>query len=191
MPNNTNNKSIEVLKAGGIGVMPTDTIYGLVGSALSEKTVERIYKVRRRKPEKPFIVLIGSMGDLKLFKIKVDNFSKKALTRIWPGKVSAILPCRSEKFSYLHRGTKTLAFRLPANVRLRNLLQKTGPLVAPSANPEGLRPAKNIKEAKKYFGKKIDFYMSGKKPDELPSTLIQIKNKNIVILRQGKIKIKK
>lgn len=191
MPSDMKNKPIEILKAGGIGVMPTDTIYGLVGSALSKKTVERIYAVRQRKPEKPFIVLIGSIGDLKLFKIKVDNFSKRVLSKVWPGKVSVILPCRSKKFSYLHRGTKTLAFRLPADVRLRNLFKKTGPLVAPSANPEGLRPAKNIKEAKKYFAKKIDFYIGGKKPDKLPSTLIQIKNKNIVILRRGKIKIKK
>ena len=171
--------------------MPTDTIYGLVGSALSRKTVERIYVARQRKPEKPFIVLIGSMGDLKLFKIKLDNFSKRVLNRVWPGKVSVILPCRAKNFSYLHRGTQTLAFRLPDKTWLRNLLKKTGPLVAPSANPEGLVPAKNIKEAKKYFGKKVDFYAGGKRPDKLPSTLIQIKNRDIIILRQGKIKIKK
>jgi len=190
MPSDMKNKPIEILKAGGIGVMPTDTIYGLVGSALSEKTVERIYKVRKRIPEKPLIILIGLTRDLNLFKIKLDKYSKEILNRIWPGKISVILPCQSEKFSYLHRGTKTLAFRLPADVRLRNLLRKTGPLVAPSANPEGLRPAKNIEEAKKYFGKKIDFYITGKRADELPSTLIQIKNRNIVILRQGKVKIK-
>ena len=170
--------------------MPTDTVYGLVGSALSRKTVARIYRVRKRTSEKPFIVLIGSIGDLKLFKIKVDNFSKRALSGIWPGKVSVILPCRAKNFSYLHRETKALAFRLPADVWLRNLLKRTGPLVAPSANPEGLVPAKNIKEAKKYFGKKVDFYMSGKKPDKLPSTLIKIKNRDIIILRQGKVKIK-
>lgn len=170
--------------------MLTDTIYGLVGSALSKKTVARIYRIRKRTPEKPFIVLIGSIGDLKLFKIKVDKFSKRVLNRVWPGKVSVILPCRVKNFSHLHRGTETLAFRLPADVRLRNLLKRTGPLVAPSANPEGSTPAENIEEAKNYFGKKVDFYISGKKPDKLPSTLIQIKNRDIIILRQGKVKIK-
>lgn len=170
--------------------MPTDTVYGLVGSALSQKTVARIYRVRKRTSEKPFIVLIGSIKDLKLFETNIDEYSKRVLNRIWPGKISVILSCPDKKFSYLHRETKALAFRLPADVWLRNLLKRTGPLVAPSANPEGLVPAKNIKEAKKYFGKKVDFYMSGKKPDKLPSTLIKIKNRDIIILRQGKVKIK-
>ncbi len=171
--------------------MPTDTIFGLVGSALSRNTVERIYGVRKRKPEKPFVILIASMGDLDLFKIKTDNFSKKTLNRVWPGKISVILPCPHKRFAYLHRGTKGLAFRLPDKTWLRNLLKKTGPLVAPSANPEGLAPAKNIKEAKRYFGKKIDFYAGGKKADKLSSTLIQIKDKKIIILRQGGARIKK
>jgi L-threonylcarbamoyladenylate synthase len=70
------------------------------------------------------------------------------------------------------------------------LLKKAGPLVAPSANPEGMEPAKTIKEAKEYFGERVDFYINGGKLLSPPSTLIEIKNKKIFIKRKGAVKIK-
>jgi len=149
-----------LLEKGGVGVLPTDTIYGIVGSALRKKTVERIYRLRKRNPKKPMIVLIATLHDLKRFGVKIDSETARILKKLWPNKISVILPCRSKKFSYLHRGTKTLAFRLPAEASakaglpsfsLRKLLKSVGPLVAPSANWEGERPARTIQEAKKYF----------------------------------------
>ena len=111
------------------------------------------------------------------------------MSKVWPGKVSAILPCPSREFSYLHRGTKTLAFRLPKKGDLRELLKKTGPLAAPSANPEGLEPAKTVKEAKGYFGDAVDFYIDEGRLASLPSTLIAIENDRVVIKRQGAAKV--
>ncbi|MDP2934252.1 MAG: L-threonylcarbamoyladenylate synthase [bacterium] len=181
---------VKILKNGGVGVLPTDTIYGLVGSATSKKIVSRIYKLRKRSPQKPFIILIGSFEDLKLFGIKIDKFSRKILNKIWPNSVSVILPCPEKRFFYLHRGNKTLAFRFPRQKNLIKLLKQTGPLVAPSANPEGMTPAENIKQAKKYFGEKVDFYVDKGTIKGLASTLVEIKNKKIVVLRQGAIKIK-
>jgi len=181
---------IKLLKEKGIGVLPTDTIYGLVGSALLRKIVERIYRVRKRSPKKPMIVLISCLEDLSLFKVKLDQKTKKLLKKFWPGKVSIILPCSSKKFFYLHRGTKKIAFRLPKPKWLNGLLKETGPLVAPSANIESQPRAETIKEAKRYFGKNVDFYVSGGKLSGLASTLIEIRDKNIIIKRKGVGKIK-
>ena len=177
--------AVEILKAEGIGVIPTDTLYGLVGQALSKKTVEKMYTLKGRNIKKPFIILLSSINDLKLFNIKLDSETKSVLKEIWPGKVSVILPCSSKKFSYLHRGKNTLAFRIPKKPSLRKLLEKTGPLVAPSANREGLKPAATIKEAKAYFGDKVDFYLSEGKKESSPSTLIEIKKGKIIIKRKG------
>lgn len=185
-----NEKIVEILSNRGIGVLPTDTIYGLAGAAFSKEAIEKIYKLRRRSLKKPMIILISSLDDLNLFKVKVDEEVKKLLQKFWPGKVSIILPCPYEKFFYLHRGTKKLAFRVPALNWLRNLLKRTGPLVAPSANPEGLPHAQTIKKAKEYFGKNVDFYVSGGKLSGLASTLIEIRDKNIIIKRKGAGKIK-
>jgi len=175
---------IEILKNGGVGVLPTDTIYGILGSALKKETVERIYRIRKRARRKPFIILISEISELKKFEIELKPFQKKIAKKFWPGPYSLILDCKSKKFSHLHRGKKSLAFRIPKPKWLRELLRKTGPLVAPSCNLARKAPAKTIKEAKKYFDKKVDFYFDGGELSKKPSTLIDIREKKVKILRR-------
>lgn len=157
-------------------MLATDTIYGLVGSAMRPATVERIYKLKERHPKKPFIVLISSLGDLNLFQVKLKESEKEILSKLWPAKVSVILPVLAPDFEYLHRGTKTVAFRLPQKEQLINLLGETGPLVAPSANPESLPPARTIHEAENYFGEKVDFYLDEGRIEGQPSALATIED---------------
>lgn len=183
-------KASELLKDNKVGVLPTDTIYGLVGSALSKGVVEKIYKLRKRSFDKPMIILISSLDDLKLFDVQLDHSSRNVLQKVWPNKVSVILPCPYPKFEYLHRGKNTLAFRMPNDKQLLGLLAKTGPLVAPSANFEGERPAESILEAKGYFGDLVDFYLDKGLLKSEPSTLIDITSGEIKILRQGAFAVK-
>ncbi|MFN4197382.1 MAG: L-threonylcarbamoyladenylate synthase, partial [Caldimicrobium sp.] len=155
-----------------------------LGSALNKNTVERIYKVRKREKGKPFIILISDPKDLKIFGIKIKPFQKKLIKKFWPGPVSLIFECKNKKFEYLHRGKNSLAFRVPKPKWLRNVLKQTGPLVAPSANLAGMPPAKTEKEARKYFGLEVDFYFNAGKIEGKPSTLIDIREKEIKILRE-------
>lgn len=180
----------EKIKSDKIGVIPTDTIYGVAASAFSRKAVARAYKILKRNPKKPFIVLISSIKDLALFKVELDHKTEEILDNIWPGRISAVLPVKARKFEYLHRGTKTLAFRLPKEKNLADLLKKTGPLISTSTNPEGLKTAETIAQAKKYFGDGIDFYVNGGKIKSLPSTLVEIKEGKIRVLRDGSGNIK-
>lgn len=184
-----NKKIADIIKKGGVGIFPTDTLYEIVGSAFSRNTVERIYNLKKRDLNKPFIVLISSLVDLESFGIRIDEKTAKILEKFWPGKVSIILPCDNPKFEYLHRGTKSLAFRMPNEKELIKFLKETGPLVAPSANIQNFSPAKNIKEAKEYFGDAVDFYEDGGILDCEPSTVIKIDNGEIVILREGSVKV--
>ncbi|MCE9585250.1 Sua5/YciO/YrdC/YwlC family protein [Candidatus Nomurabacteria bacterium] len=176
---------IKILKNDGIGIMPTDTIYGIVGSAYSRKAVERIYKIKKRDSHKPFIILISSIKDLENFGIhKIDSFFEEK----WPKKTSVILKHTnkksSQKFKYLNRDADNLAFRLPDNKFILNILKKTGPVVATSVNPQGLMQAQNMKQAKEYFMNEVDFFLSGGKWNANPSNLIEIqKNGEIKVLR--------
>jgi L-threonylcarbamoyladenylate synthase len=170
-----------------IGVIPTDTLYGIVGSALNPEIVERIYHLRKRTPDKPMIILISSIDDLKLFGITLNEFALNFLEKNWPNPLSVILPCPDEKLEYLHRGTKTLAFRMPKDEKLLEFLRGSGPLVAPSANFEGEKPAETIEEARAYFGDNVDLYIDNGKLSGLPSTLVSIENNQVKILRQGTI----
>ena len=177
---------VERIHLGGIGVIPTDTLYGLVGSALITETVSRIYEVKRRNPTKPFIVLIADIEDVERFGVILSEDLRKSLEAYWPGPYSILLPVIDETFEYLHRGTDEIAFRLPADDALRDFLRETGPLVAPSANIEGDRPACTMEQAQGYFGSDVDFYVDGGEKDEEPSTLVRITEDSVETLRGGR-----
>jgi len=175
---------IKTLEKGEVVVMPTDTVYGIIGSAHNRNTVERIYKIRNRTSGKPCPILIGDINELKKFSIILTEIQKDEIEKCRE-PVSIILDCPLENFSYLHRGTKTLAFRLPTPEPLRKLLLKTGPLVAPSANIEGLPPAKNVAEAQKYFGDKVDLYIDGGTIAGKASKVIRLHpDGSVTVLRQ-------
>lgn len=173
---------LEILKKGGVGIIATDTLYGLVGQALNPTPVAKIYALKERDPLKPFIVLISHPKDLIMFGIRLEAGTKIELESYWPGPVSVILECKNSQFEYLHRGTETLAFRQPGKTDLLELLKKTGPLVAPSANPESLPPAKTISEAKTYFGDRVDFYSEGDTGSK-PSKVIKVTASGIEVIR--------
>jgi L-threonylcarbamoyladenylate synthase len=177
-------KAALLLKEGAIGVIPTDTIYGICTSAFNRKSVEKVYKLRKRNPNKPCIILISSFDDLKKFNVGLNSWQRKILEKLWPGKISVILSCIYKEFYYLHRGINSLSFRLPKNKLILNILKISGPLIAPSANWEGYEPAKNIREAKRYFGNKV-FYLDRGNLISKPSTLIDLREKKIKILREG------
>lgn len=179
----TDKNLIKVLQNDGVVIMPTDTIYGMVGKALNKVVVNHIYALRKRNSNKPCIVLIGEIGELEKFSIILSK-EQKNIIKNFSIPTSFVLDCPDEKFAYLHRGTKTLAFRMPIYQELRDLLLKVGPLCAPSANPEGLSPAKNIDEAKKYFGDSVDLYLDGGEITSKASKIIKLhKNGTVTIIR--------
>ncbi|MES2060101.1 MAG: L-threonylcarbamoyladenylate synthase [Patescibacteria group bacterium] len=179
------------LKGGSVSVIPTDTMYGIVASAFDKKAVERIFDIKGRNTKKPLIVLISKIADLSKFGISPKKDFGEALAKIWPGKITVILPCRSAKFKYIHRGVGSIAFRIPNDKSLLKLLAKTGPLVAPSANPEGVSPATTISEANKYFGDKVDLYINGGKKSSKPSTIIKFQKDVWELVREGAVPFKK
>lgn len=171
---------IETLRNGGVAVIRTDTIYGVIGLASSRDTVERIYKIKGRNPSKSPIVLIGSSEAM------FDNYDAKTLEdlkKYWPGPNSIILPSDNGP-EWLTRGNHSIAYRLPDDEQIKELASLIGPLIAPSANPEGFPPAMNIEEAKRYFDSKIDIYVDGGTvTDPKASSLYLYDSGNFVKLR--------
>ncbi|HYC34748.1 MAG TPA: L-threonylcarbamoyladenylate synthase [Candidatus Paceibacterota bacterium] len=173
------------LKSGKIGVMATDTIYGVVAQALDKKAVEKVYTAKGRDMAKGVLVLISSLNDLKQFCVVAGAQDLKALKKYWPGKVTVVLPIKKsslKRWKHIHRGNNTIAFRLPKKKSLISLLKKTGPLIAPSANPQGLAPARTIAEARKYFEDKVDFYASGP-VSKKPSKIIALEEGRVTVIR--------
>jgi len=180
-----NPQIINLLRQGKLGIIPTDTIYGIHASIFHKSSINKIYQISNRDRNKPMIILISSINDLALFKIKPSPQTFKLLTKYWPGKISIILPVNNNSFYYLHRGQNSLAFRVPNNIYLQKLIEQTGPLVSTSANPQSKPPATTIDQAEQYFGDNIDFYVDAGKIKGESSTLIKIAKGKPVIIRQG------
>ena len=173
----------DYLNAGKVGILPTDTLYGLVAKASDEGAVKRLYSLKNRE-QKPGTLIAGSIEQLVELGLK-----RRYLTAVevyWPGAVSVVIPT-GPILSYLHQGKYSLAVRIPDNSELKNLLQKTGVLVTSSANKPGEPPAKNIIEAKTYFGNTVDFYINGGELIGEPSTVIRVVDDAVEVLREGKV----
>jgi len=154
-----------LLQKGAVGVLRTDTLYGIVASANNKKAVARVYNIKKRNPTKPCLLLITKRGELTQFGVMLTPSITKAMKRYWPGPTTLVCDIHDvsaiKKFEYLHCGTNALAFRLPKNPKLIQLMKRTGPLIAPSANIEGECPTRTVDEARAVFGRNIDFYVDG------------------------------
>lgn len=171
---------INVLKSGGIVVMPTDTVYGILGLALDADVVSRIFEIKNRTGKLGTILyadehqLIESGFDSNL----VDRASK-----YWPGPVSVVLPSPLQ-YPHLSDSNNTTAVRIPEPKWLRGLLLQTGPLATTSANFPGEPTVTNAQQAKELFGAKIEYYLEGSELSVNPSRIIKIlANGQIEVIR--------
>lgn len=163
---------VEKINKGQVGVIPTDTVYGIVSSVFNESSIERIYAECLRPKDKPFIILISCQSQLKNLEVKLNSKQIELVNMLWPGPISIILPNNTDKFSYLHRGMNSLAIRLPDLQFLQKIIDQTGPIVATSANLSGLPTPQNIEDIKKQLPT-LDFYVSGK-VGTTPSRLVRL-----------------
>lgn len=210
-------KLIELLIDGGVGVLPTDTVYGLVCRASNQTAVKRLYGLKKRE-HKPGTLIAANIDQLVELGFKrryltaveqfwpssrpSSGFSKgksKTLPKAkklegsllgWPGPVSVETPFSDLKNAYITQGRPTIGVRIPDNKNLLDMLSKIGPLQTTSANLEGKPTANTTREAKAYFGDKVDFYVDGGNlGDRKPSTIVRIVDDAIEVLRQGAVKI--
>lgn len=171
---------------GAVGVLPTDTLYGLVARASDQAAVERLYRLKHRE-QKPGTLIAASIDQLVALGIKRRYLT--AVSQYWPGAVSVVIPC-GEELSYLHQEQHSLAVRIPADADLRTLLEETGPLITSSANLPGQPPAVTVAEAHAYFANLVDFYEDGGDlSGRQASTVIRIADDAVEVLRAGAVAI--
>jgi len=174
------------LAQGAVGILPTDTVYGIVCSAKNESAVARLYEAKHRD-HKPGTIIAASIA--QLIALGIDEQVLQTVAPWWPSPLSVVAPCGQDLY-YLHQGLNSLAVRVPAQQELRDLLTETGPLLTSSANLPGEPPATNLTEAKAYFGRSVDFYVDGGDLSRhQPSTVVKIVDDAIEVLRQGAGKI--
>jgi L-threonylcarbamoyladenylate synthase len=174
---------LDILRRGGVGVLLTDTVYGLVGIATNRDAATRVIDAKGRK-YKPGTLIAADVQ--QLIDLGLQREHVKAAEQFWPGPVTVVLPTKP-RLEYLDLGLASLAVRVPDNPQIVALLKEVGPLLTTSANRPNEPMVKNIKEAQKVFGNRLNFYVDGGHLESpLASTIIRFK---IELLRQGAVVI--
>ncbi len=123
-----------ILKDGGLVVFPTETVYGLGANAYNENAVANIFKAKGRPQDNPLIVHISSLDQVNDIAVDVPDEFYKLAERFMPGPLTVILK-KSDKIPYVvTAGGETVGVRMPDNAYTRQLIAKSFPLAAPSAN---------------------------------------------------------
>jgi tRNA threonylcarbamoyl adenosine modification protein (Sua5/YciO/YrdC/YwlC family) len=170
-----------------VGVIATDTIYGVVARAQDPDAVEKLYQIKKREG-KPGTVIAASPEQLRALGIAKEYLDNVA--HLWPAPLSIVLPV-GDDLAYVHQGKDSLAVRIPADENLRAILQQTGPLLTSSANFPGEPPAQTVGRAKQYFGDTVDFYVDGgDTTGNQPSTVAILSEEGtLTVLRQGAVQL--
>lgn len=179
---------VPLLRKGAVGVLPTDTVYGLVCTADNRQAVKQLYKLKSRD-KKPGTVIAASID--QLVKLGIRRAYLKAVEQFWPGAISVVVPSSDAATSHIRLGQSSIAVRIPKDKNLIALLAKTGPLLTTSANEPNQPPTATIQEAEMTFRSDVDFYVDGGDLSKRePSTVIRVVDDTVEVLRQGAVKIK-
>lgn len=184
-------KAVEVIKEGGIVVLPTDTVMGLGTHFLNINGQKRIYKIKRRKFEKPLIIFINNKEELKKFvkPAKLGILREKIISNFWPGPITLIFYSKIRgNFLWVSRENK-VGVRIPDYPLVLELLEKTGPLATTSANISGKPPVKSYKKIDGFIKKGVDYIIPENSYGLSPSTVLDVSSLPFKLLRKGPVSI--
>lgn len=131
------NTAAEIIKAGGVVAMPTETVYGLAANALDGRAVAKIFAAKGRPADNPLIVHISEPEEIAPLVREVPEAAKKLARAFWPGPLTIILPRSDIIPDEVSAGLDTVAVRCPSHPVARELIRASCPLAAPSANLSG------------------------------------------------------
>lgn len=178
------------ISLGKVAILPTSTIYGICTNALNKDSVERIYEIKKRNKEKPLIVLVNGIQMLNKITYGLSNLEEKIINKFWPGPLTLVLKKKKCISNVVTGGKDTVGIRWDSNYIINEIITNANvPIVAPSANISGNCNADSIENIEEEIKEKVDYIVDvGRLSDLKESTLIKVKNENLEILREGKIK---
>lgn len=179
-----------VLRAGGVVVIPTDTIYGLACDAMNETAVRKIFEMKMRSREKALPIFVSNAVMLEQV-ARVSPEMSAMLSQLWPGALTAVLLAQSTIPEILHRGTPAIGVRMPKYQFDLNLVEKFGgPLAVTSANISGKGSHTQIESVINSFHESAGPNLivdAGNLSDSMASTVVDFTKTPPVILREGPV----
>lgn len=176
-----------MLTGGGVGIIPTDTVYGLAAVAGDEAAVRRVLELKGRPADKPLPVQVATMREANIL-AEADGAEASALAeRFWPGPLTMVLKRRPFAAELAFQDEKTIGLRIPDEMFCLSLIEHAGYLVVPSANPAGASAPATLGDVSGDLLDVVDFVVNaGACPCGVESTVVDL-TAGVRVLREGAI----
>jgi L-threonylcarbamoyladenylate synthase len=186
-------KAVDLLSQGELVAIPTETVYGLAGNALSAEVVTKIFSVKNRPKFDPLIIHVPNIEHVRRYVREIPDKAKQLAEKFWPGPLTILFRKKSIIPDLVTAGLDTVGIRCPDHPLTRRLLEKLPfPLAAPSANPFGYISPTTAAHVNEQLGSKLKYILDGG-PCTLgiESTIIGFENDEPVVLRLGGLSVEK
>jgi L-threonylcarbamoyladenylate synthase len=182
-------RAVELLRAGEVVALPTETVYGLAANALDEKAVAKIFQIKGRPSHNPIIVHVASNKMAKRCAKNFPAIAEKLSKSFWPGPLTIVLPRAKEIPEIVTAGGKPVGIRWPSHPFIQAVIRECDfPLAAPSANLSNSISPTNVEHVRKNLGGKIPLIVDGGQSQVgIESTVLDLTVSPPRILRPGMI----
>lgn len=180
-------QAIAVLRAGGLLLYPTETLYAFGGCGLDAGAARLTRDAKGRADDKPLPLIACDLDQARSLCASWPEPASRLAARFWPGPLTLVLPARDEVPFEVTAGKGTVAVRVPGQALPRLLSRAAGPLISTSANPSGAPPATRCREALATMGQAIALALDGGTCAGAPSTIVDLSAGDPRVLREGAI----
>jgi L-threonylcarbamoyladenylate synthase len=182
-------RAAELLRAGEVVALPTETVYGLAANALDEKAVAKIFQIKGRPANNPIIVHVAGIEMAKRCANDFPAIAEKLSKSFWPGPLTIVLPRAGKIPEIVTAGGETVGIRWPGHPFIQAVIRECDfPLAAPSANLSGHVSPTNAEHVRKQLGGKTSLIVDGGQSQVgIESTVLDLTVSPPKILRPGMI----
>lgn len=182
------NEAVDVLRAGGLVIMPTETTYAIAVDATNEEAVQKVFQIKKRPTERAIPILVSDHYMIEEY-AQISDLAKHLMNAFMPGPLSLVVPYKDNTGLAKSLSAKGVSFRIPGDDIARAIvadLEK--PITTTSANISGSEPLYMVDQVKSTFSQSVNLIMDrGDLPPRLPSTVLDLQGAAPVIVRQGPI----
>lgn len=178
----------KALENHGIVAFPTETVMGLGVIYNDFEAYNKLNKVKERPEDKPYTMMVFRPEEIQKYAV-INEGTQRVIDKFIPGSLTILVPVKDNSVpSYVTHGTGVIGIRIPTNIEAQHLLMHVGiPLLVPSANKSGQKPALTSEEVIEIFGNEVDVTISGKAKSAVPSTIVDLTKETPKVVRLGAI----
>lgn len=180
------NRIVKELKKGNLVITPTDTVYGIMGDALNNDTINKAYDAKKRDYSKPLLILASSKKMLLDYVDSLNDIENELIDKYMPGKLTLLLKKNNKISNRITNNSEYVGIRIPDNKDLLEIISKLGnPVISTSANISNKDVITSVDKIEKELLKYISYVEDGGEVLAKSSTIAKVNNNKIEFLREG------